>query len=67
MRLHLNGLSFRIAQMGPDFLLVESPADHPPTQATIEMHVDGSHRIWEVSLPQGMKAGNPRVCLNLTE
>jgi hypothetical protein len=63
MRLLLDGRSFRIAQMGPDFLFVESPGDHPPTRATIEMQVDGSQRTWEVNLPQGLKAGEPRVCL----
>ena len=64
MRLLLNGTSFRIAQMGPDFLFVESPGDHPPARATIEMQVDGSQRTWEVTLPQGIKAGEPRVCLD---
>jgi len=63
MRLFVNGTSFRIAQMGPDFLFVESPGDHPPTRATIEMQVDGSQRSWEMTLPQGMKAGNERVLL----
>lgn len=65
MRLLLNGMSFRIAQMGPDFLFIESPGDHPPARATIEMQVDGSQRAWEVTLPQGMKAGNARVMLGI--
>jgi hypothetical protein len=64
MRLHLNGTSFRIAQMGRDFLLVEFPSDHPPTRATIQMRVDDTQRTWEVTLPQGIKAGEPRVCLD---
>lgn len=63
MRLVLNGSSFRISQMGPDFLFVESPGDHPPARATIEMQVDGCQRTWEVTLPQGMKAGTERVLL----
>ena len=63
MRLRLNGTSFRIAQMGPDFLFVDSPVDHPPTRATIELQVDDSQRMWEVNLPHGMKAGNERVAL----
>ena len=61
MRLVLDGMTFRIAQMGPDFLFVESPSDHPPARATIELHVDDSQRCWEVDLPQGMKAGDQRV------
>ncbi len=65
MRLLVNGASFRIAQMGPDFLFVESPGDHPPASATIEMQVDGSQRAWRVTLPQGMKADNGRVALGM--
>jgi hypothetical protein len=65
MRLRLNGLSFRIAQMGPDFLFVESPGNHPPTRATIELQVDDSQRAWEVDLPHGMSAGDERVSLGV--
>ena len=63
MRLLVNGVSFRIAQMGPDFLFVESPGDHPPARATIELQVDVARRTWEVNLPHGMKAGDERVVL----
>lgn len=63
MRLLVNGASFRIAQMGPDFLFVKSPCDHPPARATIEMHVDDTRRAWEVTLPQGMKSDDERVAL----
>lgn len=63
MRLLFNGRSFRIVQMGPDFLFVDSPADHPPTRATIELQVDGSRRTWQVNLPEGMKVGYERVAL----
>ncbi|HLP77761.1 MAG TPA: hypothetical protein VK327_12685 [Candidatus Paceibacterota bacterium] len=63
MRLLLNGMSFRITQMGPDFLFVEAPSDHPPMRAVIQLQVDDSHRSWEVNLPRGMKAGDERVVL----
>jgi hypothetical protein len=63
MRLHLNGTSYRIAHMGPDFLLIESPTDQPPARATIEMQVDDSQRVWEVELPHGIKADNERVAI----
>jgi len=63
MRLLVNGMSFRIAQMGPDFLFVESPGDQPPARAMIELQVDDAQRTWEVDLPQGMKAGDERVSL----
>ena len=63
MRLLVNGTSFRIAQMGPDFLFIESPADHPPARAIIELQVDDARRTWEVDLPLGITAGQERVSL----
>jgi len=67
MRLCVNGLSFRISHMGPDFLFVDSPSDHPPTHGIIELQVDDSQRSWEVNLPNGMKAGDKRVALAARE
>ena len=63
MRLRMNGMTFRISQMGADFLFVESTGDYPPTRATIELQVDDVHRAWDVNLPEGMKAGDERVAL----
>ena len=64
IRLLLKGASFRIAQTGSDFLFIDSPENHPPARASIDMTVDGSHRTWEVKLPNGIKAGDPRVSLD---
>jgi hypothetical protein len=35
MELILNGRSLPIAQMGPDFLLLESPIEYPPALADV--------------------------------
>ncbi|MGH7941203.1 MAG: hypothetical protein ACREFR_09050 [Limisphaerales bacterium] len=67
MRLLVNGSTIGITQMGPDFLFIESPGDHPPARAIIELHVDNVLRTWEVNLPQGMKAGNERVVIAASE
>ena len=64
MKLLVDGTSFRISQMGPDFLLVESAIDYPPCQAVFELQVDDSRRSWVVRLPFGMRAGESRVVLN---
>ncbi|MCP5525504.1 MAG: hypothetical protein H7A47_01690 [Verrucomicrobiales bacterium] len=61
MRLHVSGASFPISQMGPDFLLVEAPCEHPPGRGRIELQVDDSHRTWEVDLPEGVKADREEV------
>lgn len=67
MRLCLDGQTFQIKQMGPDFLFVEFPVDHPPARATIEMEVDDSHDTWEVNLPCGMQARVERVVIGCVQ
>ncbi len=61
MYLLVNGSSLPIAQMGPDFLLLDNGIDHPPDRAGIVLRVDSSERRWEVLLPDGIKAGGARV------
>ena len=63
MRLLVNDLSLSVAQMGPDFLLLDAPADHPPTDARVVMQVDQSERTWNVHLPHGISAGTKRVTI----
>jgi hypothetical protein len=63
MQLLLNGGSLRVVQMGPDFLLVDWPIDHPPTDARIVMQVDDSQRGWNVRLPHGISAGSKRIAI----
>jgi hypothetical protein len=63
MRLLVNGLSLRVSQMGPDFLLVESPVNHPPTDASLVLKVDESERSWQVRLPSGISAETRRVAI----
>lgn len=40
MRLLVNGLSLPVAQMGPDFVLLDSPVNHPPAAASVVLQVD---------------------------
>ena len=61
MRLLVNGLSLPVAQMGPDFVLVEAPVNYPPTAASMVLQVDQSERRWNVHLPSGMSAAKKRV------
>ena len=63
MRLLVSGLSIPVAQMGPDFVLLESPVDHPPGRASVELQVDQSKRSWNVHLPHGISAGTKRVAI----
>jgi hypothetical protein len=64
MRLLLNGDSIPIAQMGPDFLILESATEHPPDDAILELRIDASERRWRVRLPHGMSAASRTVTIS---
>src|SRR2546425_10022612 len=65
MRLILKGTPIRITHMGPDFVLLESPIDHPPCEASILLRVDDSESQWRGPPPggvfQGSKTGAPSL------
>jgi hypothetical protein len=63
MKLVLNADSIPVAQMGPDFLLVDSATDHPPGEASLVLQVDQSERRWKVNLPHGISAHSHRVTI----
>jgi hypothetical protein len=63
MRLIVNGFSIPVTQMGRDFLLVDSPVNHPPTDASVVLQVDESERRWDVHLPEGISAASKRVAI----
>ena len=67
MRLLVNGSSIAVAQMGPDFLLVDAPINHPPGNASLVLQVDQSERRWDVNLPEGMSATSKRVAIVASE
>jgi hypothetical protein len=61
MHLCVNGHVFSIGQLGPDFLILDDPADHPPSAAEIAFSIDGRERRWTVHLPDGIVAGRPET------
>ncbi len=63
MRLLVGGHSIPVAQMGPDFVLLESPVNHPPAPASVVLRVDQSERSWNVHLPHGISADAKRVAI----
>jgi len=63
MRLLVNQLSVPVVQLGPDFLLVDSPVDLPAGNASVVMQVDQGERRWEVRLPNGSSAASRRVAI----
>ena len=57
----VSGDAVSVVQMGPDFLLLERPFDHPPVDASVVMRVDESERTWNIHLPHGISAASRRV------
>ena len=63
MALHVNGHVLPIAQMGPNFLLLNQPIDHPPADAEITLSIDGAETRWPVRLEQGLSASERRTAI----
>jgi hypothetical protein len=61
MELHVNGHVLPIAQLGPDFLVLTNPIDHPPGDAEIAMSIDGHESRWPVRLLDGLSSQQRRA------
>jgi hypothetical protein len=57
----VNGHVFSVGQLGPDFLILDDPADHPPGDAEIVLSIDGRVKRWPVQLPDGVNTGKPET------
>jgi hypothetical protein len=55
-----------VGQLGPDFLLLDVVADHPPCDAIVKLRVDDVERRWSVRLPHGISPTSDRVALALS-
>ena len=54
MELRLNGHILPIAQLGRDYFILTTPANHPPADAEITLSIDGHESRWPVRLPEGL-------------
>lgn len=54
MSLELDGQRLRVAEVGPDFLVVEAMRAFPPARAVLAVTVDGSEVRRTVHLPSGI-------------
>jgi hypothetical protein len=61
MELRLNGHILPIGQLGPDFLVLRNPIDHPPTDGEIALSIDGHEDRWPVRLPDGLSGSQTRA------
>ena len=63
MQLQVNHVTLSVAQLGPDFLLLDAPMDLPAGDASVLMQVDQQERRWNVRLPDGISAASRRVVI----
>jgi hypothetical protein len=61
MELCIKGRVLPIAQLGPDFLVLRTPIDHPPDNAEIGKWIDGREERWTVRLPEGIQSNRRKT------
>jgi hypothetical protein len=60
----VNGRALPVAQLGPDFLVLRTPVDHPPCDAEIAMSIDGHESRWPVHLLNGIQIGRRKTAIS---
>jgi hypothetical protein len=67
IRMHINGHTIDVAKMGPDYVVANSPVDHPPGEAMLYMQVDRNESNWKVHLPHGISAQSQRIAISAAQ
>ena len=63
MQLCVNGHIMSIGQLGPDFLILDNPTDHPACDGEVLMSIDGRERRWQVNLPNGINSAEAETAI----
>jgi hypothetical protein len=61
MTLSINGHVLPIGQLGPNFIVLREPIEHPPVDASIQLIIDGDESTWSVHLPNGIQVAEPKT------
>jgi hypothetical protein len=61
IELRVNGHILPVAQLGPTFLILKKPIDHPPADAEIVMSIDGDESRWPIRLGAGLSNSEPET------
>jgi hypothetical protein len=61
MELRVNGRIFSVGQLGPNFVILDDPIDHPPADGEMMVSIDGQVKRWPVRLPDGVVPGRVRT------
>lgn len=54
MAVIVNGVAHRLSQMGPNFVILDKPGNHPPCNAELTLEIDGELERWKAYLPKGL-------------
>ncbi len=65
MHLSVDGHTMSIGHLGPDYVVLDTPIDHPPSDAEISLSVDGSKSRWKVRLIDGLSASQARSRISI--
>jgi len=57
----VNGRSYKVAQIAPDFLLFDEPTAIPPGPAVLVIRVEGQEFRRAIELPKGASKATDRV------
>lgn len=55
--LAVNGYTFSVAKLGPNFVVLRNPVPHPPAEAELSLSIDGHEERWRVELVDGIVPG----------
>jgi hypothetical protein len=58
--LEVDGMSFDVAEVGPDHVTLRSPRDCGPMQAVLVVDIDGRIKRRQLMLPEGILKGRDR-------
>jgi hypothetical protein len=61
MFLDINGVRHDVSHMGPEFIILAQPVNHPPCEGVVGLTIDGRLRQWPVQLPDGICQAVSRV------
>ena len=61
MWLVLRDLVVPVAQLGPRFLILDQPFEHPPADGEMILRIDSIQHQWRVRLPDGISPDSIRV------
>ena len=64
IQLLVNGFIMPVSQLGPNFLILRNPIDHPPVDAEITMSIDNHIDRWRVFLPDGIQSAKRETVIS---